>query len=863
MTQFSVVIPTLNEVDNIDPLLSCLFALNLPPDSFEIIFVDDDSQDGTPEKIHVWGKKANVRLVERKSNPDLTASILAGVAVAQSNVIVVMDADLSHPPERLPAIVAPVLEGNYDVSVGSRYVPGGCTEGWPLHRQWLSRIGGWLARPICDAGDVTSGFFAFRRELASTISEHAHGYKILLELLMAGQGKLKVVEIPVCFRDRTRGTSKLSFHHQWIYLQRLMTLAGGNVSISTTSRFAAVGLFGMLIDVGIFQLIMSSGAGLALSHIVSFLSAAIVNYTFNSKWSFRSQHAGYLRWRQFGHFLTVAILALLIRGGILALLVYDWHAPPLLAIFPAIATTAVINFLGLTFYVFPAKQNPASPDIRWRVVSIGVIAFIILLRLVYFGQAQLIPDEAYYWNYAQHMDLSFYDHPPMIAWLIWLGNAIAGHGEFGVRIGAFLSGLVTMGYLYALAKNLYDKSTAMRTTLLLAILPFSFATGIVMTADAPLIAAWAATLYYMERALIADHNSAWLGMGIAFGLGILSKYTLGLLGAAALLFVILDPVARHWIRRPHPYLAAMLALLLFTPAIIWNMEHQWASIMFQSSRIRGVGDDQFSTHLLLPDLLVLLTPAGLLAAVLALLHVSNRQRSNQSARRRDLFVLIFTGVPFAVFFVLSMFDSLRFHWTAPVWLAVLPTMAWMMGSNNSGNLHSIASRLQAAWKPTIIIFMFAYAFIFHYVVLGIPGVPYPGFMKHYFWRETTSEITKIVEDVRHQTGQKPIVVGMSKWSIASALSFYDQNDGSFDIRSRNMLSDSGAMFEYWHPSEPPTTRPIILVSITAELLERDRWGTDITRMLEQAGPIQSRIIMREGKPLRRVYFRIAHGYLGH
>lgn len=858
MIQFSVVIPTLNEVENIDPLLIRLFDLDLPPGNFEVIFVDDGSLDGTPEKIHVWEGRANVRLVERKARPNLTASILAGVAVARSNVVVVMDADLSHPPERLPAIVAPVLDGNYDVAIGSRYVLGGGTEGGPPHRQWLSRICDWLARPVCGVDDATSGFFAFRRELASTITEHTHGYKVLLELLVAGQGKLKIVEVPFCFRDRTRGISKLSLSHQWAYLQRLMTLAGASVTTGTGSRFAATGLLGVIIDAGLFQWLMSSGTGLALAHIVSFFVATTANFTLNSKLSSRSHLPAALTWHQIGRFFMVGGIALLIRGGVLALLIYGWHLPPILAIFPAIATTAVINYLGSIFYVFPATQNPCSLDIRWRVVSIGIVALIILLRLIYLGEGQLIPDEAYYWNYAQHMDLSFYDHPPMVAWLIWLGTAIAGNNEFGVRIGAFVSGLVTMGYLYALAQNLYDKSTGMRTALLLAILPFSFATGMLMTSDAPVIAAWAATLYYMERTLIAGRSSAWWGMGIAFGLGLLSKYTIGLLGIAALLFVILDPIARHWMRRPHPYLAAMLALLLFSPVIIWNMEHQWASLSFQSSRIKGVGDDQFSTHLLFLNLLVLLTPVGLLAAALALLPGSGHDKS-QSLCRRHLFVWVFTGTPLAIFFVLSMFDSLRFHWTAPVWLAVLPSIAWMMGGG--GDPGSITRSLHAAWKPTIAITIFVYAFVLHYVVLGIPGIPYPTYMNHYFWREATNEIEKIVEEVQHQSGQKPLVVGMSKWPIASSLSFYNRKE-PMDIRSRNIFGDSGAMYQFWYPSEPPAARPIILVSIEKKHLECDRWGNDITRMLDQPGPIKSLLILREDKPLRWVYYRIAQGYLG-
>ena len=393
-----------------------------------------------------------------------------------------------------------------------------------------------------------------------------------------------------------------------------MALPGASVASGTASRFSMTGWFGVIVDAVLFQFLVSSGAGLALAHMASFLAAATLNYTLHGKWKFLS-HQDPSRRRQLARFLTVSIIALLTRGGILALLVYGWQTPPILAIFPAIAASSAISYLGSALYVLPAKMNERSPEARWRLASLGIVALIVLLRLVYLGVGELIPDEAYYWNYAQHMDLSFYDHPPMVAWLIWLGTAVFGNNEFGVRIGAFISGLVTMGYLCALARNLYDKSTGIRTLLLLAVLPFSFATGLLMTADAPLVAAWAATLYYMERALIAGRGSAFLGMGIAFGLGILSKYTLGLLGLAALLFVILDPEARRWLRRPHPYLAAGLALLLFSPVLIWNMEHQWASITFQSSRIKGVGDDQFSTHLLFLNLLVLLTPVGLLAAV--------------------------------------------------------------------------------------------------------------------------------------------------------------------------------------------------------------------------------------------------------
>ena len=860
---FSIIIPTLNESENIDSLVTRLLALKVFSENFEIIFVDDGSKDGTQEKIRRWeARNNNIHLVERRAKPDLTASIIEGAATARSNVIVVMDADLSHLPEQLPSIVAPVLEGRYDVAIGSRYVAGGSTQGWPFYRQWLSRLGGFCARPICDVNDATSGFFACRRELITNIPENARGYKILLELLMTGQNKLNFIEVPISFHDRTHGTSKLSLSHHLIYLQRLISLAGGTVSFGTASRFAIVGFLGVFVDALVFQWMLNWEAGLALAHITSFLAAVTINYTLNSKWSFRSHSKGYLTWHQFSRFLIVGLFALLLRGGVLALLVYSWNIPAGIAIFPAIAATAIVNYLGSAFYVFPVNGNRPSLDIRWRVAAVGIVLFAVSLRLIYLGLAQLIPDEAYYWQYAQHMDLSYFDHPPMVAWLIWLGTALVGQNEFGVRIGAFVCGLIAMGYLYALTRNLYDKSTGMRAILLFSVLPFGFASGLVMTPDAPLIAAWAATLYYMERALIGGRSTAWLGMGIAFGLGLLSKYTLGLLGIAALLFVILDPIARRWMKRPHPYLSATLALLLFSPVIIWNFENNWVSFLFQTERLGG-GGSVFSVHYLLFYIAIILTPVGLYAALQALRYAASKDDMDRhdNERRRNLFVLVFTGIPLIIFMGISTFDTPRFHWTSPVWLAILPTMAWMMGQTRPA-LNKLSSHLRAIWHPTIIISLLAYALVLHYVVLGIPGIPYQYLSEHYFWKEAAIEVEKIAEEIQSQTGEMPIVVGMSKWSIASALSFYNKNNVGLDIRSRNTFGESGAMYDFWYPSQPPTDRPLILVGMKRDVLERNRAGNEIDLMLHEPSPIHYKIVTRNGTPLRCLYYRTAQGYRG-
>jgi dolichol-phosphate mannosyltransferase len=221
---------------------------------------------------------------------------------------------------------------------------------------------------------------------------------------------------------------------------------------------------------------------------------------------------------------------------------------------------------------------------------------------------------------------------------------------------------------------------------------------------------------------------------------------------------------------------------------------------------------------------------------------------------------VFTGLPLAVFVVLSISESQRFHWTGPTWLALLPTMAWLMGQ--AGDFSTLSRRVRAAWKPTIAVCLFLYALVLHYVVLGIPGIPYCVLSEHYFWREATKEIEQVVAEVRQGTGQEPIVVGMSKWSIASSLAFYNRSGKPMEIRSRNLFGDSGAMYDFWYPSEPPTSRPIILVGMRSHELARTRRIPDIDRMLVQPGPIREQVAMRDGKPLRRVYYRIARGYLG-
>src|SRR5438094_10371492 len=205
----AIIIPTLQEVENILPLLEQIEQAKIP--FGEIIFVDDGSIDGTREKIRALATAHRVRLIERDgAERGLAGAIITGANASSADVFVVMDADLSHPPEEIASLLQPLLENEADLVIGSRYIPGGTTPGWPAWRRLLSRVASGVAYPLTGVHDSMGGFFAIRRECLLRFASQAAGFKIAFEAIVRGRGSLRVREVPIVFRDRQRGTSKMS-----------------------------------------------------------------------------------------------------------------------------------------------------------------------------------------------------------------------------------------------------------------------------------------------------------------------------------------------------------------------------------------------------------------------------------------------------------------------------------------------------------------------------------------------------------------------------------------------------------------------------------------------------------------------------
>jgi dolichol-phosphate mannosyltransferase len=587
------------------------------------------------------------------------------------------------------------------------------------------------------------------------------------------------------------------------------------------------------------------GAALALgtpvgsAHVAAFIAIA-------AGWS------GLRLWRSrtFPILLLVAcLLALVVRSGVIELLTQGWSWPAYAAVVPAAIVTGIVL----------QRVRNTGADMEWRALLVALVGYAFFLRVLYSAQIELIPEEAYYWNYSRHLDIGYLDHPPMVAWLIRLGTLLFGDTEFGVRFGALCCGTVSSYFIYRLTRNVFGESSALLGLALAQVLPFFFLAGMIMTPDAPLTAAWAASLYFLERALIAGRRPAWIWAGLSLGLGLLSKYTIALLGAGTFLFMAADPTARRWFRRWEPYAAVCIAAAVFAPVLVWNAQHDWASFAFQTSR-RLAEAPRFSLHRLVGAALVLLTPTGLLAAGLVLVGGPPRESTaslETSALRSWRFMRIAVWVPLSVFAVFSLRHEVKLDWTGAPWVAALPLMAFGAEPRGRG---AVWRRLRSAWPATLICMLLFYGAGFYHLVLGIPGLGYPSHTElvPVEWRDFARQIDGITDAVRARYGDDLLVVGMDRYAIASERAFYsrDRIKSVAETSSWHLFGGMGLMYERWFPAERQTGRTLLLLGWDAG----DLAAVNLQNHVSGLEPVQEGTLVRDGRVVRRYYYRVAHGY---
>lgn len=352
----SIVIPAYREAENLPVIIPRLNeALSCAGLAAEIIVVDDYSGDGTTEVCGELSQQYPVRLETRHRERGLSSAVLHGLRAARGDVLIVMDADLSHPPEKVPELVEALDEADVDFVIGSRYVRGGGTdEDWGVARWLNSKVATWMARPFTRAADPMAGFFALRRTSFHRADDchdlNPIGYKIGLELIVKC-GCQRVQEVPIHFSNRLHGKSKLSLREQLNYVRHLGRLAEYKLRhLPKLLKFGFVGASGSVVDLIAFAVALLL-LPVPVARALAIWVAMTWNFYWNRRWTFfESREHGILR--QYVLFCGACLIGAVVSWGTSVGL---WHLVPFFTEYPIVA--AMIGIVAGTLFNFVASSR--------------------------------------------------------------------------------------------------------------------------------------------------------------------------------------------------------------------------------------------------------------------------------------------------------------------------------------------------------------------------------------------------------------------------------------------------------------------------------------------------------------------------
>ena len=361
----TVIVPTFNEGGNV-PRLVERTATALRDLSAEILFVDD-STDDTPARIEEVAASASlpVRVIHRDvPTGGLGGAVLEGIRSARSDVCVVMDGDLQHPPEQLPSLWDEYSRGDCDVVVASRYVGGGSSEGLAgAVRTAVSRASTAITKAMFplrlrNCTDPMTGYFLVNRSRVDLDALRPRGFKILLEIL--ARHNLRIREIPFDFAERHTGDSKASLTQGFHFLTQLTALRFGKMS-----AFAVIGAIGALVNIGIVWMLTMIGVSYIWAAIVAAELTIIGNFLLIDFFVFRDlrdQASG--RWARFAKSFAFNNAEAVIRIPIMALLVETWHISSVLATAITLAVAFIARFVFHSLVVYAPRKEARSPSRR-------------------------------------------------------------------------------------------------------------------------------------------------------------------------------------------------------------------------------------------------------------------------------------------------------------------------------------------------------------------------------------------------------------------------------------------------------------------------------------------------------------------
>ena len=354
-----------------------------------------------------------------------------------------------------------------------------------------------------------------------------------------------------------------------------------------------------------------------------------------------------------------------------------------------------------------------------------LIAAFAVFRLAFSGTFPLVTDEAYYWQWSRHLAAGYYDHPPMIAWMIALATHLMGNTETAVRLPAVVTHTLCVIYLFHMAEKWLQPRVALLTVILAQSILGLNAAGLISTPDSPLLLGWAGASYHIGCAYAEGKRKHWLMGGAWFGFGMLSKATMAIFPVLVFIPGILYPALRKQLARLWPYLGLLLGMLLFLPVILWNMDNHWST--FRHAAHQGGVDHGGALHLkYLADFL--LSQIGLLSPLVAVLLPCAWIYTVKSAfadKKWFFAYLLATSLPvFAAFTALSLHTRVEANWAAPGYLtAAVLIAAYVVHLQDSLPRQGKKSGMLRLWPWAVITSFTLTALIFAHVTGSILPVP--------------------------------------------------------------------------------------------------------------------------------------------
>ncbi len=430
----------------------------------------------------------------------------------------------------------------------------------------------------------------------------------------------------------------------------------------------------------------------------------------------------------------------------------------------------------------------------------GLILFIFIARIIYIAvlKMPLSHEEAYYWCYSQHPALGYFDHPPMIAWVIFVFTKLFGNNEFAIRLGAAVLSLGTNFFVYAAGKKLYNEKTALYSLIVLN-LTFVFSLySTYITPDTPLLFFWALSVYLFVRACENNNYTYWILMGVSTGCGLLSKYTAIFLPVMLLFMAVIIRDYRKYI--PGLILSLVVSVITFLPAILWNFSNDFVSFKFQSSdRLSGrtINWGDFGGFWALQALY--LTPFVLFAWIYSSVCLLKKKVKTFA----DWSVLA-ASVPMFLFFALvALITWSKPNWTAPVFITGAIVTAYIYCGLFEKN--SRGAKIYAGIAVAFSLFLNGLAYFQPLYPQILPKLSKANSMAG--WDGLAQKVTELRSGMPRP--ENTFLFG-NGYQIAAELQFYAAKKEH--VYSNNIFAEPSLAYDFWLPPSLVKGKDAVFVS---------------------------------------------------